>query len=277
MSTGKNNLKNDSDLDEVIRGALGLSDEQLMEELYKAEQAIDDSQIPPSPKDGFQQILNKIEQQNIKGYRETHPSEKKDTPDGNQEKVHWIFSKRFRVLLTAAILIGVLMGVGLTATGKRNFEYVQSEREGKGNDIALNNDENKIITSELEEAYQKIHDELGIAVLKFGYMPADMEFVRLEIDNRHAMMIFNYKDNKLYFVQDLKTDSSSSNLKSNRKTVKTIKNNWFEYDIKIKSITLDDGTIEYSTEIKIDDAFYYIDAVMDLEEFIKIIEDINYY
>lgn len=278
MNTGKNNLKSENDLDELIRGSFGFSDEQLLEDLRKAEQTIDDSQIPPSPEDGFQQILNKIEQQNIKSYKETHPSEMPvNISDEKKEKKHWIFSKRVRVLLTAAILLGVLMGANITVSGKRSYEYMHSERKGERNDVAFDNDENKFVTSELDNAYQKIHDEIGIQVLKMGNIPTNMKYEELSIDKKQAIICFTYQGKRIYFIQDLKTDSSSSNIISERKVIKVVYNGWLDRNIEVKSLELDGGEVEYSSEIKLDSAFYYISGVMELEEFVKIIEDLNFY
>ena len=37
------------------------------------------------------------------------------------------------------------------------------------------------------------------------------------------------------------------------------------------------GDIEYSANIEGDDAFYYFSGVMEKEEFIKVVENLNYY
>ena len=69
----------------------------------------------------------------------------------------------------------------------------------------------------------------------------------------------------------------STNIISDRRVVETVYNEWIKKEINIEEYQLDKNSCEYSAEMHIDNAFYYIAGVMELEEFKKIVEDLSFY
>ena len=66
-------------------------------------------------------------------------------------------------------------------------------------------------------------------------------------------------------------------LESDRATRLEVYNDWIEKKLYIEENRLKNGNIEYSTSIEEDNAFYYFSGVMEREEFIKVVESLNYY
>lgn len=47
--------------------------------------------------------------------------------------------------------------------------------------------------------------------------------------------------------------------------------------LKIRENELENGKKEYETEIYDDKAYYYLSGIIELDEYIKIVENLNYY
>ncbi len=132
--------------------------------------------------------------------------------------------------------------------------------------------------SSLEEAYKDVKRNLNIKILKLGYTPSDFEIVDINSSQGRAIFKFEYCGNKIYFVQGERMDASSVSTASDRtKIVEEIHNDWINKTIKIKENELENGKKEYETEIYDDKAYYYLSGIIELDEYIKIVENLNYY
>ena len=56
---------NENDIDQLVKKAFGMDDDQLLRDFLLAQTEIKDSQIPPEPEDGFKRLLGKIEKRVI--------------------------------------------------------------------------------------------------------------------------------------------------------------------------------------------------------------------
>lgn len=176
------------------------------------------------------------------------------------------------VAVTVAV---VMLKPGIDVVGKRNYEYKSRiDNEEKG-DVVWNNQEDYLDEqSYLEEAYDEIREELGIAVLKLNYKPKGMKLSKVVIENRHARLEFNSKNNYLYLTEVLYPVDNSENRFSDRKLYKTIFNEWIEKDILIQKNNLEDNVVEYSAYFESGNSYYYLEASMDENEFLNIIENL---
>ncbi|HIQ74203.1 MAG TPA: DUF4367 domain-containing protein [Candidatus Cottocaccamicrobium excrementipullorum] len=166
---------------------------------------------------------------------------------------------------------------GIDVMGKRSYEYISEVREGDKTDIVWNNQED-VISDEgsLEEAYSRIRDELGLRVLKVNYLPANVKLSRVSIASGQARLTFAYADNYMYVMEVLYSTDNSGNRFLDSKAYLDIFNEWLELDIPIQKTKRIDGQYEYSAYIEYENAYYFIQAVLDEEEFVNVIENISF-
>lgn len=275
MGKDRDEHKTEYDLDHLIRSSYGLGDDQILERMKIAEETVDDSQIPPEPEDGFQRLLEECDRRNLKPhFAEDYENEKEKEGEKKDERKIRCLGPLIKVALAAAVLGSVLLMTSISAGAKRSYRYEQSERENVKNDVALNNEENYKNSGSLERAYQEIYNKLGINVLKLGYKPEGMQYLKSAISGRHATIYFVYKGNSFYVLQDLKTDENSSNVKSDRVEAISVYNSWLEKNIDIESATTETGETEYSVRLAEGNAYYFVTGIVEIEEFKKIVEDL---
>ena len=94
----------------------------------------------------------------------------------------------------------------------------------------------------------------------------------------HAILRFDYKGKSIYLKEICPSERRAmSVLKSDRATQLEVYNDWIEKKLYVEENKLENGNIEYSINIEGEDAFYYFSGVMEREEFIKIVENLNFY
>ena len=257
-------------MDELVQSSFGLSDEQILEQLRLADETIDDSEIPPPPEDWDRQLHGRIEAERRKLKREGRMKE------SHKRKIHR-FKKPLRFLVAAIVSLVLLLGMGITAVGKKRFEYWWSDRVDVRNNVVLNSDKNLLTNTALDNVYPKIQQEIGIRAIKLGYIPEKLKFKKVEFSDLHAKLEFNYDDQKIYFVQNALASEGSTNIISDRKPIGTVYNEWLKLEINIEECQVNDNLREYSAEMHVENAFYYLAGVMDLEEFKMLVEDLSFY
>lgn len=276
MGKDRDEHKTEYDLDHLIRSSYGLGDDQILERMKIAEETVDDSQIPPEPEDGFQRLLEECDRRNLKPhFAEDYENEKEKEGEKKDERKIRCLGPLIKVALAAAVLGSVLLMTSISAGAKRSYRYEQSSRENVKNDVALNNEENNRNSGSLEKAYQEIYNQMGINVLKLGYKPKDMKYLKTAVGSRHATIYFEYKGNNFYIVQDLKTDDNSSNQISDRKEGTPVYNADIDRNIQIEAAVTSSGETEYSVQIAEGNAYYYVSGIIELEEFKNIVEDLR--
>lgn len=272
MNTDRKGKINDEKMEEMLKGSFGLSNAQILEEMRLAEERVDDDQIPPAPLDWDKQLAGRLGAERRRHWE----MEKRKGEDGSHRgKIHWL-RLPVRILVAAAVAMSVLVGAGVTAVGKRSYEYRQSERVDVRNNVALNNEENLQDAGELEEIYQKIGEKTGLHVMTLGYRPKGMELKVLKWDTNYVELQFEYKNRNIFFIQEYMTVDSSSNIVSDRENTESVYNSWLDQDIVIQHAEVDQGVDEYSVEIHMDKTYYYLSGIMKLEEFKKIVEQLQF-
>lgn len=249
-------------LKKCLKQAYGYSDEQLRREMEEAEQSLNDSDFPGAEERLYQKIME----------REAREKKASATDTSDRKKVVRPGKKRlFLVAILAAAFMGLL---GLTVIGEKSYFLRKGEKE-KG--IVLDNEKNFKEISNLEYAYQEIEKDLGIRVLKLGYMPEKMEIDELIIQGNGAELSFDYQGNKIHFLQVRKTMESSIGINSDRNEEKLIWNDWIKKEIVYGENVLSENQIEREGYVAINEAVYHITGIMEIEEFIKIIENLTFY
>lgn len=166
---------------------------------------------------------------------------------------------------------------GIDVMGKRNYTYVSEVRDGEKTDIVWNNQENYISSGEgkLEQAYSRIQEELGMPVVRLNYMPTGMKFSGLTIENGHARLELDYKDNYVYILQVhyLKDNSDMDFTDSEEYT--NLYNEWINKTIPIRRVEIEEGIFEYYAYLEMKSAHYYLQGIMDEMDFFNIVKNLS--
>lgn len=276
MGKDRDEHKKEYDLDHLIRSSYGLGDDQILERMKIAEETVDDRQIPPEPEDGFQRLLEECDRRKLTPhFAEDYEDKKEKEGEAESERKIRCLGPLIKVALAAAVLGSVLLMTSISAGAKRSYRYEQSTRENVKNDVAFDNEENNKNLGTLEVAYQEIYNKMGINVLKLGYKPKALKYLKTAVSSRHATIYFDYKGNSFYIVQDLKTDNNSSNQMSDRKEEIIVYNADIDRNIQIETAIISSGETEYSIQITEGNAYYYVSGIIELEEFKNIVEDLR--
>ena len=268
MDKDRDRHKTDYDLDQLLKESFRMDDKSLLERFQRAQTEIDDSQIPPEPEDGFERLLDKIEEKGIE------PQYIRDRETESRSGKRRRLKPMLKVALVAAVIVGVMMATTLTVGAKKYFTYRKTVRASVRNDVVLNNDDNKDYEGRLEKAYKEIEQETGIVALQLEYLPSGMTYLKTDIIDQVATMVFEYKNNIFYVIQQEKEITNSINIISDRIEKEIIYNKWLNQNIEIQKKTLANGEIELSAEIIRGNTFYYLTSVMEQEEFVKIVENV---
>lgn len=189
-------------------------------------------------------------------------------------KVRSIFpKKRMRVLLVAVVAGIAVFGGTMVASGKREYNYGIYPIVGKQN-LVMKNNAVLDTADDLETAYQRIEDELGIPVLELGHIPDGMKFKQLTINRNNAIIEFEYQGKSIYLREEkyLDTKEIFRSKVSDRKAFSQVYAKWINQNIVIEKNSLTDGLVEYSASFDQKDTEYYVSGMIKEEDFVKIIE-----
>ena len=181
--------REDQKISECLREAFGYSDDQLLKQLDQANETFKDvnftgaedrlmkrflarkaeleketaSQTPtlvPQNESANIQIAEGLPKKTVTVISEAEEKKK------NEKKVIRFGKKK--VLATAALVAVIAGMLGGTAIGKKSYFLKVRRNEAT---ISLDNDKNTPSNSKLEQAYEALESELGLPVLKLGYIP----------------------------------------------------------------------------------------------------------
>ena len=270
MDKDRDRHKTEYDLDQLLKESFRMDDKSLLERFQRAQTEIDDSQIPPEPEDGFERLLDKIEEKGIE------PQYIRDRETESRSGKRRRLKPMLKVALVAAVVVGVMMATTLTVGAKKYFTYRKTVKPSIRNAVVLNNDKNKEDYGRLEEAYTEIEQTLGIAAIRLEYMPQNLIYTNTVITGDTATMLFKCGDNYFNVVQQIRSVENSSGITSDRNNSNgnTVYNNWLNKTTEIQTSTVDNQKIEYSAEVIFEDSYYYLSGVIDKDDFVNIVKNL---
>ncbi len=258
-------------IEKLIKESFGVDDETLLHDFLRAQIEVKDSQVPPEPENGFQMLLEKIESRGLKA---CEADRYEDTAACEEPKSRRRLKPMLKVALAAAVIAVMMMAMGISAGARRSYSYTVRQRDSIRNDLVLSNVDVILTEDPLNNAYNQIWKETGINVLKLAYIPAEMEYIKTEIEKTNAVVYFNYKGKKFKVVQQISRTGASANIISDRKKITQVYNTWLKKDIVIEKGVTDEGEIEYSSYIINKDTYYQLSGIIDGKEFEKIVQDV---
>lgn len=272
MGKDQDRQNKEFDLDQLLKESFGMDDKSLLERFQSAQTEINDSQIPPEPEDGFERLVEKIEERGIR------PKYKTDFKLNDWRWRRRRLKPAFKVALVAGIVSVGIMAGAVTTTANKYYKYNKRVKYEVRNNIVLDNNLNYKREGRLLEAYNMIEQQIGIASLRLEYIPADMIYLETIMNGKNAMMCFEYKGHNFYISQQIRNEDNSTSIVSDRKVVETesVFCKWINKDVEVEEALLKSGQIEFSSEIILEDSYYYLAGIMDKNEFFEIIENIYF-
>ncbi len=241
--------------EQKLRKRLKVSNEQLLKEMKEAEESVKDTDFPGVEDRLFRRLM-----------------ERKAAEEEAARKKTQI--RRKRKMAAVALVAVFMMALGFTAVGEKNYFFRRTE-EGDSH-LIMDNDSNKIEAGNLEEAYQIIEENFAAKMPRLGYRPDGFKFDTLDMSSDVAIITFEYKGNRVHFLQEYKDTQVSRGANSDRKNTSTVYNEWLKTDIIIERNELNPQEIEYGARISKGRYIYRIMGIMDGEEFKNIIENIYF-
>lgn len=206
--------------------------------------------------------------------------EKTDTDHTTMEDTHKPrrFTRRVWGLLLAAAIAGALLWTtGIGVSGRKELEYRPNVRNGSNSDIAWNNEsENYMDVDNEDEAYRVIEEELGIPALKIGYRPNGMKFSKLVLKENFAIIEFQYEGKRIHLMESRRFNENSDAFSSDRKTYIDVENKWLDKALTIEKNVSSEKQVEYSMTFEKDKNFYYLEGIIEENEFEKIVEELSF-
>lgn len=290
--------RDDAEIQDHLKKVYGFSEEQLLKEVERAEKSVSDSDFPGAEERIFQKLMErKAKEEKTKKSVEKDKVEPKELlpsvtevenpepetkePTESEEKEPEKKKVRFRkkgIFLAAAVAAILALMLGSTAIGEKNY-FMRRVENNINHKITIDNDKNKGTPSKIKDVYNEIEDELNIKSIKLGYVPQGMVYADYLLTDGKAVIIFDYGDNKIYLMQEIKNTKTSIDPESDRRETEEDKvlNSWLKKELVIYKNELEDGKVEYSTEIFDEKAQYRLIGILEKEEFKKIVEDLNFY
>ena len=269
----------DQKISRCLQEAFGYTDEQLLKQLDQANETLKDVTF-----DGAEdRIMKKIMARKAELEKETSAPEPeternitlvKAEPEERKDKKIVRFGKK-KVLATVALVAVIAGMLGGTAVGKKNYFFRKSEQAEIT--ILVDNDKNKADDSKLEDVYQEIKNNLKFPILKLGYYPENMDFYKADFYKEGVRLQFKYGDTLTNILQMQNEKTASINYQSDRKINKKIFNKWLNEDIEYSINKLENGQVEYEAVLTKKNVVYYISSFISEEEYIRILENVNFY
>lgn len=268
MGDYKRDSEQDNSMDCPIWGTDDISDEELLKEFEAVKNMAVPLPIPSPSPDEFEKIWARIQEER---------AESKNVPESDQPEHPKVIKPRFGWKRLAAIgLIACLVaGSGcMVAMGTKSYFY-REKKLGDGQGIFVNDSFKAEVNGE-DEAYDAIEKELNVKPLKLGYIPPDMDFLGLYIEDGIAYMKFSYMQENVFLIQSKYNKKVSYNYKDDSQYKLNIYNKWIGEYLDIHRETLSDEKMRYDTSVILDGSYYSISGVMDESEFQQIVERLTF-
>ena len=222
-----------------------------------------------------------------------HETDNKASDDGTNEEIekeagkkkvkkrkrHW---KVYGIVAIVAVLAMMWSMVSIGGTpffgrvlndiiGDREMVKVNTERE--------DGDKNKVAGHDEEKVYEEIKESLGVDVVRLEGKPDNMSLVHSDIDKKlnRVCLIFANENTTLEYqiVVNYQEQSHGYDIEDEKIKEELIKEGGNE--IRFTQYKLPDESKENTAEFVYQDVFYTLNAVMDEEDFKKILKNLYFF
>ena len=260
--TGRLNLEMNDWMGNQNKKREKLTDSDILKQFEQAEKDTRFLPINPPPKDEFDQIWSRIQAEQALFSEISNTTNTKSSRKTRRRPVR----KALVVGLAAAIMV---IGGCFVAMGTKSYFYRDGRSVNQG--VVYNNDSGALTVRSEEEAYEKIAEELGVKTLKLGYMPEGMRFQDVTIGIGYGKLRYEYKNERITFIQAKSSLKTSMMYSSDTEEGYKIWNSGLHADIEVRTEDVDTNDKGYEAQFVYNGVYYYISAIMNQEEFDKMI------
>lgn len=264
--TGRLNLEMNDWMGNQNKKREKLTDSDILKQFEQAEKDTRFLPINPPPKDEFDQIWSRIQAEQALFSEISNTTNTKSSRKTRRRPVR----KALVVGLAAAIMV---IGGCFVAMGTKSYFYRDGRSVNQG--VVYNNDSGALMVRSEEEAYEKIAEELGVKTLKLGYMPEGMRFQDVTIGIGYGKLRYEYKNERITFIQAKSSLKTSMMYSSDTEEGYKIWNSGLHADIEVRTEDVDTNDKGYEAQFVYNGVYYYISAIMNQEEFDKMITKIH--
>lgn len=241
-------------------GKLDLEMKEILRSFEQAEKDTSSLPLNPPPADEFDRIWTRIQAE-----RELIPD-----PVPAVKPRRRCINKIFAVGVAAAVLT---VGGCFVAMGTKSYFYRDGRMVKQG--IVYNNDSNALTVRSEEEAYEKVAQELGAQTLKFGYIPENMYFENLVIEDGYGKLQYKYKNSQVSFIQ-VKADSNTSMVhSSDAKIMYQVWNPGLHLNFDIYSESINGNEMRYESYFTYKGIYYHLFGELPKKEFEEMLKKIH--
>lgn len=240
-------------------GKLDLEMKKILRSFEQAEKDTSSLPLNPPPADEFDRIWTRIQ------------AERELIPD----PVPAVKPRRRRINKIFAVGVAAVLTVGgcFVAMGTKSYFYRDGRMVKQG--IVYNNDSNALTVRSEEEAYEKVAQELGAQTLKFGYIPENMYFENLVIEDGYGKLQYKYKNSQVSFIQ-VKADSNTSMVhSSDAKIMYQVWNPGLHLNFDIYSESINGNEMRYESYFTYKGIYYHLFGELPKKEFEEMLKKIH--
>lgn len=184
---------------------------------------------------------------------------------------------RLRAALAAALVAILALGVGMVGSGKKVYLPVVSQREDgdESTTVVDNNEGNVDRQYNEEEVCQEIEDKLGVLPIRFGYRPKELilqEYWIKEDQDVIMRYVCGIKQIHVYISKDY--DESSITFKMDGELKDIVQVEAMSIEVPVYEYEDSQGNVYMQSSFEYLNTYYSIDAMVEQEEFEKILENI---
>lgn len=222
-----------------------------------------------------------------------HETDNKASDDGTNEEIekeagkkkvkkrkrHW---KVYGIVAIVAVLAMMwsMVSIGGTPFFGRVLNYIIGDREMvKVNTEREDGDKNKTDDHDEAKVYEEIKESLGVDVVRLEGKPDNMSLVHSDIDKKlnRVCLIFANENTTLEYqiVVNYQEQSHGYDIEDEKIKEELIKEGGNE--IRFTQYKLPDESKENTAEFVYQDVFYTLNAVMDEEDFKKILKNLYFF
>lgn len=222
----------------------------------------------------YEILMSKLNSKGLKPISERRYNRKQKLDNRDVTKVRKINRK---VVVLAAAVIVLVIGGSIGTAAKSGYRYSLYPEEADKNGLLRYNTSVIILNDKIEEAYKSIEEEIGIPVMILGYMPDEMRFNKVTLNEMGAIIEMKYGENSFFLRESKPLDSVKADLlASDRKPQQKIQNFWLHKELSIEENKLKNGKTEYSVSIVTEEGCYYFSGIIEKEQFVMIAENLMY-
>ncbi|MDO5425813.1 MAG: DUF4367 domain-containing protein [Eubacteriales bacterium] len=199
--------------------------------------------------------------------------------DKGKKKRGW--KRNWGKVAVAVLALVCVGGVSVSSeAGKGYFQKVWTFISGGELSINIDGNDSNIrsLSEEEEEMNKRVQDELDIIPIKLLYTPENMVFEKYKIDlSDHACYaIYEINDNLVNIQMYKDQDTDSRIQKFDGKLLDKIMIESQKLEVPIWKIENPNNEVLYATQFGFGGSYYSISGAVSEEEFIKIIQNINF-